>query len=78
MEQSNPSFFFFPDCFFQQGNLQFALADYHQALELDLRDDSIRSRIAIIHNEYGIQEFQDKNYQVMDVTWDLNEKHINP
>ena len=34
--------------------MQFALADYHQALEIDPMDENIRSRIAIIHNEYGI------------------------
>ena len=52
------------DCFFRQGNFQFALADYQQALEIDGRDDAIHSRIAVIHNEYGVQDYQDKNYQV--------------
>ena len=53
-----------PDCFFRQSHLQFALADYHQALELDPGDENVRSRIAIVHNEHGIAEYMDKNYQV--------------
>lgn len=56
--------FYVSDCFFQQGNMQFALADYHQALDIDPTDESIKSRIAIVHNEYGVQEYQEKNYQV--------------
>ncbi len=52
------------DCFFRQANYQFAIADYQQALELDPMDDAIHSRVAVIHNEYGVQDFQDKNYQV--------------
>ncbi|KAF6022679.1 TTC16 [Bugula neritina] len=50
------------DCFFRSNDLQFALADYHQGLELDPADDSIRVRISVIHNEYGSQEYQNKNY----------------
>ncbi|XP_067939514.1 tetratricopeptide repeat protein 16-like [Watersipora subatra] len=50
------------DCFFRCNDFQFALADYHQALELDPSDDSIRVRISVIHNEYGTQEYQQKNY----------------
>ena len=55
---------FFPtDCFFREGNLQFAMADYQQAMELDPRDNSIRARVAVIHNEHGVSEYNDKNYQ---------------
>ncbi len=53
------------DCFFRQANYQFAIADYQQALEIDPLDDAIHSRVAVIHNEYGVQDFQDKNYQVL-------------
>ena len=52
----------FTDCFFRTGDYQFALADYHQALELDPTDDSVRVRISVIHNEYGTFEYQNKNY----------------
>lgn len=51
------------DCFFREGNLQFAMADYQQAMELDPRDNSIRARVAVIHNEHGVSEYNDKNYQ---------------
>ena len=44
--------------------MQFALADYHQALELDEKDSLIRGRIALIHNEYGVKEYSDKKYKV--------------
>lgn len=54
------------DCFFKEGNLQFALADYHQALELDEVDHVVRGRIAVIHNEYGLLDYQDKKYKVID------------
>ena len=57
--------FDFSDCFFRQNELNFALADYHQALELDAKDDSIRTRIAVVHNEYGVTEYVEKNYQVL-------------
>ena len=54
----------FSDCFFKEGNLQFSLADYQQALEIDPTDTATKARIAVIHNEYGIQEYQAKTYQV--------------
>lgn len=46
------------DCFYRCNDFQFALADYHQGLEIDPSDDSIRVRISVIHNEYGTQEYQ--------------------
>ena len=50
------------DCFFKQSELNFALQDYHQALELDGLDPAIKARISVIHNELGVQLYQDKNY----------------
>ncbi|KAK3593686.1 hypothetical protein CHS0354_013583 [Potamilus streckersoni] len=50
------------DCFFRQGDLNFALQDYHQALDLDEKDQSIKSRISLIHNELGVTANQEKNY----------------
>ena len=38
------------------------MADYQQALELDQRDDATRARIAVIQNEHGVAEYNDKNY----------------
>ena len=52
------------DCFFKEGNLQFSLADYQQALEIDPTDGAIKGRVAVIYNEYGIQEYQAKVYSV--------------
>ena len=54
----------FADCFFREGSIQFAMADYYQALELDSNDQAIQSRIAVIHNEYGVEEYLAKNYKV--------------
>ena len=54
----------FSDCFFRQGELQFALQDYHQALEIDPNDSGIRARISVVHNEFGVQSYQDKHFQV--------------
>ncbi|XP_076454901.1 tetratricopeptide repeat protein 16-like isoform X2 [Babylonia areolata] len=50
------------DCFFKQGELNFALQDYHQALELDGADVAVGARISVIHNEFGVNLYQDKNY----------------
>ena len=52
------------DCFFKEGNLQFALADYNQALDLDERCQLTRKRVAVIHNEYGVQEYMEKHNKV--------------
>ena len=56
------------DCFFKQGELNFALQDYHQALELDPTDAAIGARISVIHNEFGVNLYQDKNYVVSAAT----------
>ncbi|KAL8608187.1 hypothetical protein ACOMHN_016642 [Nucella lapillus] len=50
------------DCFFKQGELNFALQDYHQALELDGSDAAVGARVSVIHNEFGVNLYQDKNY----------------
>ncbi|KAK7094923.1 tetratricopeptide repeat protein 16-like isoform X2 [Littorina saxatilis] len=50
------------DCFFKQGELNFALQDYLQALELDGSDTAVGARISVIHNEFGVNLYQEKNY----------------
>ncbi|XP_046370324.2 tetratricopeptide repeat protein 16-like isoform X1 [Haliotis rufescens] len=55
------------DCFFKQNELNFALQDYHQAMELDAGDQATKSRIAVIHNEFGVGAYQDKNYAESEV-----------
>ena len=56
--------FLFSDCFFKQGELNFALQDYLQALELDGSDVSVGARISVIHNEFGVNLYQEKDYIV--------------
>ncbi|XP_042564180.1 tetratricopeptide repeat protein 16 isoform X2 [Clupea harengus] len=51
------------DCFFKQGDLVFALADYQQAEELDPHNKAIWSRLAVIHNTHGLQNHKDRKYQ---------------
>ncbi|XP_054770214.2 uncharacterized protein LOC129278037 [Lytechinus pictus] len=51
------------DCFFRLQELHFALADYHQASELDPSDAGIRSRVAAIHNQFGLQDYEEHSYQ---------------
>ncbi|XP_052229200.1 LOW QUALITY PROTEIN: tetratricopeptide repeat protein 16-like [Dreissena polymorpha] len=50
------------DCFFRQDEFSFAMQDYEQALEMDPSDDTIKSRISVIHNEFGVQAYQDKMF----------------
>ena len=57
-------FQYFSDCFFRQEEFNFSLQDYHQALELDPNDETIKSRISVIHNEFGVSAYQDKMYSV--------------
>ena len=52
------------DCFFRQEEFNFALQDYHQALELDPHNETIKSRISVIHNEFGVSAYQEKMYSV--------------
>ncbi|XP_070531756.1 uncharacterized protein [Ptychodera flava] len=65
------------DCFFKQDELQFALADYHQALELDQEDWTIRARIANIHNEFGLLDYDERSYQEAEARFTIAIKH-NP
>nr|XP_014341677.1 PREDICTED: tetratricopeptide repeat protein 16 isoform X2 [Latimeria chalumnae] len=51
------------DCFFKMGELEFALADYQQALELELQDWRIWSRIAAVQNVSGLQDYKERRYQ---------------
>lgn len=50
------------DCFFRQGDYNFALQDYHQALDLDANDNNVKTRVSVIYNEYATVAYQDKNY----------------
>ena len=61
--------YFFSDCFFRQEEFNFSLQDYHQALELDPNDETIKSRISVIHNEFGVSAYQDKMYSVSCLTY---------
>ena len=61
---STISLLLFSDCFFRQEEFNFSLQDYHQALELDPNDETIKSRISVIHNEFGVSAYQDKMYSV--------------
>ena len=51
------------DCFFKEGHLEFAQADYQQALELDPTDATTAARVAIVQNEYGVQNYHDRDFQ---------------
>ncbi|KAL6114942.1 ttc16 [Pungitius sinensis] len=52
------------DCFFQQGEWRFALADYQQAEEMMCPDDpAVRLRLAVLHNTLGSLCFQDGCFQ---------------
>ncbi|XP_067660873.1 tetratricopeptide repeat protein 16-like isoform X1 [Haliotis asinina] len=59
------------DCFFKQNELNFALQDYHQAMELDANDQATKSRIAVIHNEFGVGAYQEKNYAESEVKFTM-------
>ena len=54
--------FDFADCFFRLNELHFSLSDYQQALEMDSSDWSVRCRLSIVHNEFGILEYYDRHY----------------
>ncbi|XP_071498335.1 uncharacterized protein [Diadema antillarum] len=51
------------DCFFRLQEYHFALADYHQASEIDPLDPAIRSRVAAIHSQFGLQDYEEHSYQ---------------
>ena len=50
------------DCFFRLNELHFALSDFQQALEMDSSDWSVRCRLSIVYNEFGILEYYDRHY----------------
>ncbi|XP_063172351.1 tetratricopeptide repeat protein 16 isoform X2 [Candoia aspera] len=50
------------DCFLKLGQLNFAMADYQQALELRPLDPKLRQRIAWLYNETALQDFQERQY----------------
>ncbi|XP_042334767.1 tetratricopeptide repeat protein 16 [Sceloporus undulatus] len=50
------------DCFLKLGELNFAMADYQQALALRPLDPYLQKRIAWLHNEMGLQDFQERRY----------------
>jgi len=56
--------FYFVDCFFRQGDYNFALQDYHQALDIDGNDINVKNRMSVIDNEYVTTAYQDENYPV--------------
>ena len=56
------SIMLFSDCFFRLNELHFALSDYQQALEMDSSDWSVRCRLSIVYNEFGILEYYDRHY----------------
>ncbi|XP_069842355.1 tetratricopeptide repeat protein 16 isoform X2 [Dendropsophus ebraccatus] len=51
------------DCFFQLGELAFALADYQQAFDLDEEDWGVRTRLARLLDELGLQAQNQRQYQ---------------
>lgn len=50
------------DCFYRQGELPFALADFHQALELLGPGDnsSVHARVALVHHRQGQDAFTNR------------------
>ncbi|MGH0163829.1 UNVERIFIED_CONTAM: hypothetical protein FKN15_045821 [Acipenser sinensis] len=46
------------DCFFKQRELEFALADYQQAEELDPLDRSIKIRFAVVYSTMGQRDYE--------------------
>ncbi|XP_069604476.1 tetratricopeptide repeat protein 16 [Ranitomeya imitator] len=51
------------DCFFQLGELVFALADYQQAFDLDEEDWGSRTRLAKLLDALGLQAQDQRQYQ---------------
>jgi hypothetical protein len=57
-------YFLKKDCFYKKLDINFAILDYEQALELDQNDIHIKSRIAKLSYELAIKNFEDKDYRV--------------
>ncbi|KAM5146924.1 tetratricopeptide repeat protein 16 [Mantella aurantiaca] len=51
------------DCFLQLGDVTFALADYQQALEMDDGDWGVRTRLAKLLGDLGVQAHHMRQYQ---------------
>lgn len=49
-----------PDCFLKLGQVNFAMADYQQALELSPQDSNLQRRVAWLYNEMGMQDFGER------------------
>lgn len=56
------TFFCPPDCFYRLGNLNFALADYQQALELDPANWEVYCRVGVVCCEIGVELFGKGSY----------------
>ena len=52
------------DCYYRKTEKEFALLDYEQAHEIDPKDQEIKNRIAKINFEFGIERYNEKEYQV--------------
>ncbi len=52
------------DCYMKKNNKKYALLDYEQANELDSKDEKVKTRIAKIYYDMGIEAYNEKNYQV--------------
>lgn len=63
------------DCFFRLQELHFALADYHQASEIDPSDPGIRSRVAAIHSQFGLQDYVEHSYQDAEARFSVAIQH---
>ncbi|XP_053138044.1 tetratricopeptide repeat protein 16 isoform X2 [Hemicordylus capensis] len=50
------------DCFQKLGQIDFAMADYLQALDLKPSDLGLQKRIACLYNEMGLQDFGRRRY----------------
>ncbi|KAH0615575.1 hypothetical protein JD844_005016 [Phrynosoma platyrhinos] len=55
------------DCFLKLGELNFAMADYQQALELRPFNPNLQKRIGWLHNEMGLQEFRESRLFLQEV-----------
>ena len=65
------------DCFYRHGNLQFALSDYQQALELDPSYWEVYCRVAIVCCEIGVELFSKTKYSEAESYFSAAIKH-NP
>ncbi|XP_048368119.1 tetratricopeptide repeat protein 16 [Sphaerodactylus townsendi] len=50
------------DCFLKLGELNFAIEDYQQALEVGPVDPGLQKRIAWLHDEMGLKELRKRRY----------------